>query len=714
MKKFLAVATAVLSLVAGSARGEWPEIATTWHEIQKGAIPYTDPATGTMDIRPGNLVANNVTVSALATPTVTSVTPVLTKIGSITTVAGSALVDGDYFTIKYASGLTVPIQFDLAPGDGATGGMVPYVFTALDTADQIRDGLITLLNSAAGTALTASSGGAATISLSLKTPGAVGDTNTENVTNAGFAVTGFVNPTAATTYGYKAVSYLADGTSTAASAEVTTAAGHATLSSSNYVRVVLAPSAGSVSTRLYRTTGGAAPPKLIYTGTATTFDDVGAAGTAQTPATTNTTGQVLSGDVLPVTDTVFTLGSGTKRWAGAYANGFIVPSSSPNVIALTAGATGAADAFFTRIGAATWQLGAAAVTGAVAPVAQTLTVQSVGTTATADLAGSDWTHKGSFGKGTAASGKHIFTVGTPQLTTTPHVSSTVLTLQDTGTAGVAAPQALFADGTVAKPSLAMATFPTNGFSFGQYSLTYSFSGAQYYALDSNGIISLGAAGTRTILTPAAAATLQLGAAASATPVSPQTLRAQGGLGADKIGSALVFQGGIPTGTGIGGSVTIQTTPSAASTSSTAGTPSTRYTVVAAAKTLTLGSATDFVNVNFPASSTVTVAVGYNVQVSDSAATPEFKSHGGRYYISAYRKATGNAVAGTVVETGDASAQSVGNALTDAFTVTGTATGITIAQNVTVGTGLTAPNVGLMTYDVHVHGNGQGIAVVPIP
>ena len=68
----------------------------------------------------------------------------------------------------------------------------------------------------------------------------------------------------------------------------------------------------------------------------------------------------------------------------------------------------------------------------------------------------------------------------------------------------------------------------------------------------------------------------------------------------------------------------------------------------------------------------------------------------------------------MVETGDASAQSAGNALTDAFTVTGTATGITIAQNVTVGTGLTAPNVGVMTYDVHVHGNGMGIAVVPIP
>ena len=49
----------------------------------------------------------------------------------------------------------------------------------------------------------------------------------------------------------------------------------------------------------------------------------------------------------------------------------------------------------------------------------------------------------------------------------------------------------------------------------------------------------------------------------------------------------------------------------------------------------------------------------------------------------------------------------------AITVTGTATGITIAQNVTVGTGLTAPNVGLMTYDIHVHGSGA-VTVTPIP
>lgn len=276
-----------------------------------GLVPYFDaslklvcsptvyaPATDTTTLT-GSLVARNLTATALATPTVTSVTPTLTKIGSITTVAGSALVDGDSFTIKYAPGLTVPCEFDLSPGDGTTGGAVPILFTAGDSADTVRDNIILTLNAAAGTALTASSGGAATVSLVLDTPGAAGDTNTENVANAGFTVAGFANPTAATTYGYKVVSYLAGGVNgTAASTEVTTAAGHATLSASNYVTVVFAPSAGSTSTRLYRTTGGTAPPKLLYTGTATSYVDTGAAGTAQTPATANTTGIVLANRVL--------------------------------------------------------------------------------------------------------------------------------------------------------------------------------------------------------------------------------------------------------------------------------------------------------------------------------------------------------------------------------------------------------------------------------
>lgn len=254
-----------------------------------------NPVTDTLDV--GTLTANNVVVTALATPTVTSVTPTLTQVGTINVVAGASLVDGDYFTVDYGSG-TIPIEFDLTPGDGTTGGRVPYVYAAGDAAGTIRDGLIALINLAAPTKVVASIGGAAAITVSMVVPGEAGGVITENVANAGFTVAGFANPTAATTYGYKAVSYLADGTSTAASTEVTTAAGHATLSASNFVTVVFAPSAGSTSTRLYRTTGGTAPPKLLYTGTATSYVDTGAAGTAQTPATTDTTGVVAAGRVV--------------------------------------------------------------------------------------------------------------------------------------------------------------------------------------------------------------------------------------------------------------------------------------------------------------------------------------------------------------------------------------------------------------------------------
>ncbi|MDQ5976068.1 MAG: hypothetical protein QG661_3277, partial [Actinomycetota bacterium] len=87
-----------LLLCASTALGQWDEVANGWSEIQNAPVPLTSPSTGTLDIRPGSLIANNLTATALATPTVTSVTPTLTKIGSITTVAGASLVDGDYFT----------------------------------------------------------------------------------------------------------------------------------------------------------------------------------------------------------------------------------------------------------------------------------------------------------------------------------------------------------------------------------------------------------------------------------------------------------------------------------------------------------------------------------------------------------------------------------------------------------------------------------------
>lgn len=409
MKKLIAILAVTFALAANSLSAEWPGIATGWHEVQVPASGVFDPSTGTF-FAP-TITGHNLSLTSLATPSVTSVTPTLTRIGSITTVAGGwratglmtvvakanlvdgetfvlsdgtnipqsfefdvagdgvtggrvavdvsaattaldvavvaaaainattsatftyeaidnldgtitlrnttwlasgttlqsetvvdagfiltnmtggadGVADGDYFTVKYDVGLTIPIEFDASPGNGTSGGRIPLVFTGTDTADQIRDAIIVLLNTAAPTALTASSGGAATVAITLDVPGNAGDTNTENVADAGFAVTGF-SVTAATTYGYKVVSFLADGTSTAASPEVTTVAGHATLSATNYNTIVVAPSVGSSYSKVYRTTGGAAPPKLLYSGSYVVLVDNGIAGTAETPASTNTTG----------------------------------------------------------------------------------------------------------------------------------------------------------------------------------------------------------------------------------------------------------------------------------------------------------------------------------------------------------------------------------------------------------------------------------------
>lgn len=99
------------------------------------------------------------------------------------------------------------------------------------------------------------------------------------------------------------------------------------------------------------------------------------------------------------------------------------------------------------------------------PTPQTLTFQGSRGATDTNTAGQDATVQGSLGTGTAASGKLLFRVGTPQATgTTQHVASTVLTLQDTGTGGVPAPQVLFENGAVTIPSISFRNAPGLGFS----------------------------------------------------------------------------------------------------------------------------------------------------------------------------------------------------------------------------------------------------------
>ena len=110
---------------------------------------------------------------------------------------------------------------------------------------------------------------------------------TPTVTNQG-------NP-GATSYGYKIVGLLGDGTThSTASAEGTTATGNAALDGTNFNRVTWTAAANAASYIVYRTTGGASPPVKLTTTTGLTYDDIGSAGTSETPASTNTTGVVFT------------------------------------------------------------------------------------------------------------------------------------------------------------------------------------------------------------------------------------------------------------------------------------------------------------------------------------------------------------------------------------------------------------------------------------
>lgn len=76
---------------------------------------------------------------------------------------------------------------------------------------------------------------------------------------------------------------------------------------------------------------------------------------------------------------------------------------------------------------------------------QVITFTSVPGGAGTNMAGADATFEGSLGTGTAVSGKIVFKVGTPTTSgTDQHVANTVLTLQDTGTAGTPAPKVIIA------------------------------------------------------------------------------------------------------------------------------------------------------------------------------------------------------------------------------------------------------------------------------
>lgn len=108
--------------------------------------------------------------------------------GSITTVVGSLLVDGETFTLD--DGINPPVVFEFDNNSIITPGNVPVVFTALDTADQVRNFIVFAVNGST-VGITASIGGSGLVDLVNDLPGLGGNvTITETVANAGFLVTG--------------------------------------------------------------------------------------------------------------------------------------------------------------------------------------------------------------------------------------------------------------------------------------------------------------------------------------------------------------------------------------------------------------------------------------------------------------------------------------------------------------------------------------------
>ena len=116
--------------------------------------------------------------------------------GSITTVAKSSLVDGETFTIS--DGVrSVTFEFD---DNGSVGaGNVAIDLVPLTSADDVRDAIIAKINDQLDSKLkvTASSGGAALVSLESDIGGARGNVAiAETVADAGFIVTGMAGGSA--------------------------------------------------------------------------------------------------------------------------------------------------------------------------------------------------------------------------------------------------------------------------------------------------------------------------------------------------------------------------------------------------------------------------------------------------------------------------------------------------------------------------------------
>jgi hypothetical protein len=149
----------------------------------------------------------------------------------------------------------------------------------------------------------------------------------------------------------------------------------------------------------------------------------------------------------------------------------------------TGGVTGTPDTFLTRRGAANFRLGQA---DAAAPVAQTLSVQSV-SAGTTNTAGADLTITGSQGTGTGAGGSIVFQVAPAGSSgTAQNALATALTINS-------AQQAIFADGSNTFPSI-RGSDGDSGVYFSGNNIRFSIDGTLMYLFEGGGNLNLRSSG----------------------------------------------------------------------------------------------------------------------------------------------------------------------------------------------------------------------------
>lgn len=217
------------------------------------------------------------------------------------------------------------------------------------------------------------------------------------------------------------------------------------------------------------------------------------------------------------------------------------------------------DTYLTRAAAATLQHGAA---DAAAPVAQTIGVQNV-VAGTSNTNGANFTIRGSAGTGTGLGGSIIFQVA-PAGTTGTAQNAFVTGLQITPNASYGGLISTLGSTNIFFYQTDNSTFAFTTAGFGYVPQTAIKSGT--VQLSSIGSFSFSSStnanGSQdTVLSRAAAATLQLGAADAAAPVA-QTIGVQNVVAgtSNTNGANFTIRGSAGTGTGLGGSIIFQVAP----------------------------------------------------------------------------------------------------------------------------------------------------------